>query len=119
MTPRPLRDIAHAYLALLRAIGVAFRSQHVILLLGLSSFVAVSGAVAMMVIEDWSFIDALYFAVVSMATVGYGDFSPVTAIGKIFTMGYLVIGIGIFVLTVGAIAEAILSAMPRMKKGPE
>jgi voltage-gated potassium channel Kch len=119
MTPHPLRDIASAYLALLRAIGVAFRQQHVILLLALTIFVATSGAVVMMVLEGWGFIDALYFAVVSMATVGYGDFSPETPAGKIFTMGFLVIGIGIFVLTVGAIAEAILSAMPKGRKAED
>jgi hypothetical protein len=42
-----------------------------------------------------------------MSTVGYGDFSPHTALGKIYTIFYLLIGIGIFVLTVTAIAEAI------------
>jgi voltage-gated potassium channel Kch len=119
MTPHPLRDLAHAYMALLRAIGAAFRSQRVIILLLVTTFVASSGAVAMMLLEGWSFIDALYFAIVSMATVGYGDLSPETTAGKLFTMGFLVIGIGIFVLTVGAIAEAILSAMPRGKKDEE
>lgn len=113
MTERPLRDIALAYGALLRAIGFAFRRERVIVLLVVSGFVALSGAVAMMLLEGWAFIDALYFAVVSMATVGYGDLAPVTVAGKLFTMGFLVVGIGIFVLTVGAIAEAIISEMAR------
>ena len=28
--------------------------------------------------EGWSFVDALYFSVVSLATVGYGDLHPTT-----------------------------------------
>ncbi len=76
---------------------------------------ALSGAVVMMVLEDWGFADAFYFAVVSIATVGYGDLSPETTVGKIFTIGFPVIGMGIFVLTVGAIAEAILSEMRKSK----
>lgn len=112
MTRHPLRDIANAYLSLLRAIGTAFRRGHVIVLVAMTSLVALAGAAVMMLLEGWGPIDAFYFAVVTMATVGYGDFAPQTAAGKLFTVGYLVIGIGIFVLTVGAVAEAILSAMP-------
>ncbi len=121
MSEHPLREIARAYVSLARAIRAAFVSENVIILLSISSGVALSGAVVMMVLEDWGFVDAFYFAVVSMATVGYGDLSPETTVGKIFTIGFLVIGIGIFVLTVGAIAEAILSEMRKAKaeKNPE
>lgn len=119
MTQHPLRDIARAYAHLAQAIWAAFRSENVIVLLSITSFVALSGAVVMMFLEDWEFVDAFYFAVVSMATVGYGDLSPETTAGKVFTIGFLVIGIGIFVLTVGAIAEAILSALTARRKEPK
>jgi len=46
-------------------------------------------------LEGWSYIDALYFCVVSLATVGYGDFTPTTPLGRLFTIFYLVNGIGI------------------------
>ncbi|MFN0049431.1 MAG: potassium channel family protein, partial [Cytophagales bacterium] len=45
--------------------------------------------------ENWSWIDALYFCVVTLTTIGYGDFSPRTELGKIFTIGYILLGIGI------------------------
>ena len=48
-------------------------------------------------VEGWSLLDAAYFSVVTIATVGYGDLTPKTAIGKIFTIGYIFAGIGIFV----------------------
>ena len=43
--------------------------------------------------EGWSYLDALYFCVVSLATVGYGDLSPTTPITRLFTIVYLINGI--------------------------
>jgi hypothetical protein len=43
--------------------------------------------------EGWSYLDSLYFCVVSLATVGYGDYTPTTPFAKIFTMAYLINGI--------------------------
>jgi voltage-gated potassium channel Kch len=40
-------------------------------------------------------LDSLYFRVVTLTTVGYGDLSPQTSIGKIFTMIYIILGLGI------------------------
>lgn len=46
-------------------------------------------------VEGWSYLDSLYFCVISLATVGYGDFTPQTALGKVLTMVYIINGIGI------------------------
>lgn len=48
-------------------------------------------------IEHWNLLDALYFSVMTMSTVGYGDLTPVTPFGKIFTMIYSFMAIGAFV----------------------
>ncbi len=45
--------------------------------------------------EGWSWIDSAYFSVITLSTVGYGDFYPQTDIGKLFTIFYIIIGIGI------------------------
>ena len=45
--------------------------------------------------EGWSYLDSMYFCVVSLATVGYGDLTPTTPLAKLFTIVYLINGIGI------------------------
>lgn len=54
-------------------------------------------------VEGWNLLDATYFAVVTIATIGYGDLVPKTAAGKIFTIAYVICGIGIFVAAAGAL----------------
>lgn len=46
--------------------------------------------------EHLSWIDSIYFCTVTLATVGYGDITPKTDIGKLFTSVYILGGIGIF-----------------------
>ena len=53
------------------------------------------GTVMYHFIEGWSWIDSLYFSVITLSTIGYGDFSPATDEGKLFTIFYIIIGIGI------------------------
>ena len=45
--------------------------------------------------EGWSVLDSLYYCVITLTTVGYGDFTPVTPGGKIFTIFYILVGIGL------------------------
>lgn len=45
-------------------------------------------------LEGWDYIDSLYFSVITLTTVGYGDLSPQTTGGKLFTIFYIFIGLG-------------------------
>jgi hypothetical protein len=53
------------------------------------------GTAAYPLIEGWSLLDSLYFSVVTLATVGFGDLHPTTDFGKLFTVFYIIAGIGI------------------------
>lgn len=55
-------------------------------------------------VEKWNWLDSVYFTVITLSTVGYGDFSPQTDVGKLFTIPYIFIGIGLFV----AVANSLL-----------
>jgi voltage-gated potassium channel len=50
-----------------------------------------------------NFIDAVYFTIITMATVGYGDITPHTAEARLFTISLVVLGIAVFATSLPAI----------------
>jgi voltage-gated potassium channel len=58
--------------------------------------------------EDWTIIQALYFCIVTLTTVGYGDFSPTTAGTQIFGIIYILTGFGVLVALLTSVAEQYL-----------
>lgn len=57
-----------------------------------------------------SIFESLWWAIVTLTTVGYGDVYPVTIGGKIFTFFVLIIGVGIVTLPAGIMATALTKA---------
>lgn len=55
-------------------------------------------------IEGWGWLNSLYYVIVTLGTVGYGDFTPTTDIGKIYAMLLIVGGITTF----GVFAQQLL-----------
>ena len=51
-------------------------------------------------------LQAIYWAVVTLASVGYGDISPVTPMGRLLTVVLALVGIGIFAIPAGLLASA-------------
>ncbi|MCL5786973.1 MAG: ion channel [Candidatus Marsarchaeota archaeon] len=54
-------------------------------------------------------LTALYFTIITISTVGYGDIYPVTAVGRIFTMILVLAGISTFIGAVTAISSDFMS----------
>jgi voltage-gated potassium channel len=66
------------------------------------------GTVGFMLLEDLSFIDAFYFTMVTISTVGYGDIAPTTAASKGFSIFLIIIGIGTFLTIVTTVTQMLI-----------
>lgn len=74
-------------------------------LLALVSFFTLGlGTVVYRHIEDLSWVDSIYFSTITLTTIGYGDITPQTDAGKLFTVLYVIVGIAI----IGAFANAFI-----------
>ena len=62
-----------------------------------------------------NFFEAIYWATVSLTTVGYGDIYPVSVAGRIVTMVSSIIGIAIIALPAGIITAGYMSELNDMK----
>jgi hypothetical protein len=71
------------------------KDRQYIKLLFLTSTVLGLGTIMYRFLEKWDWIDCIYFSVVTLTTVGYGDIAPATTGGKIFTIFYIIMGLGI------------------------
>ena len=71
-----------------------------------SSFVfmllILTGAFIYHTFEGWTYFNSVYFTIITVTTIGYGDMFPVTFGGKLFTMFFPLIGIGmgLYIFTV-------------------
>lgn len=72
-------------------------------LLFTTSIIIGLGSVVYHYLEGWSWIDAIYFSIITLTTIGYGDFSPQTDEGKLFTIFYIIMGIGIILSFVNTV----------------
>ena len=74
------------------------------------------GAVVYGELEGWSPRDAAYFMVVTMTTVGYGDFCPATTLGRLFTCVYAILGITLVFSALSPLVEFLLAFLERAEE---
>jgi hypothetical protein len=58
-------------------------------------FTLAIGTIFYSAVEGWSLLDSLYFCVVTLGTVGFGDLAPLTTSGRAFTIFYILFGLSI------------------------
>ena len=66
------------------------------------------GVTGYMVIEGWSFLDALYMTVVTLSTVGYREVHNLSAAGKVFSIVLIIGGVGAMLYTLTIIVQYIV-----------
>ena len=70
--------------------------------------VMVLGTVGFKFVEGLSFLNAFYFTIVTIATVGYGDITPVTPLGRILAIALIICGVGTFLAFIVNATEGFL-----------
>jgi hypothetical protein len=78
--------------------------------------VILGGIIGMMAIEHLSLLDAFYFIIVTLSTVGYGDIHPLTPLGKLFAIAIILIGVICFLGVAADIVEFMVERREREKR---
>lgn len=73
------------------------------------------GTIVFILLEGWSVVDALYFSVVTLATVGFGDLHPTSDVTKIFTIFYILFGLGVIGAFISEITKHRAAAIARVR----
>ena len=97
--------LALAFRGLARAIGAVWRDPETKALPLVAGALVLTGTLFYWRFEDWTVIEALYFCVVTLTTVGYGDLTPTSAGTQIFTIVYILTGFGVLVALLTSVAE--------------
>jgi voltage-gated potassium channel len=105
---------------LVRGIAAAWkRDPQVRSLAVLVVFTLLSGTLFYGAVEGWSTVDAFYFSVTTLTTVGLGDIAPSTTFGKLFTAVYIFAGLGLIAGFVSTVARETLSNRGRGRSSAE
>jgi voltage-gated potassium channel len=123
---RPLR-LLRVTEVLIRTLWFHVRSQTrarlAVFVAGMSSLLIVLASLAVLDAERGQpgadihdFGDALWWSVVSVTTVGYGDFAPVTAEGRLVAVALMVVGIGLIGFVTGSMTTWVIDRINEMSR---
>jgi hypothetical protein len=90
-----------------KIVGEFLKNTHLDEILGVFILVVIGSTLGLYLIDPSmnNLFDDLWFVVVSLTTVGYGDITPSTVFGKVFSLILLLIGVFIFSAITGAISS--------------
>lgn len=66
------------------------------------------GTVVFHLVEGWSILDSLYVTVQTVTTVGFGDLTPRTTLGRAFATFFMMVGVGIVLYSLTSVVQAIV-----------
>ena len=88
-----------------RALAAVWRDPETKALPVVAGALVLTGTLFYWRFEDWTIIESLYFCIVTLTTVGYGDFAPTTVETQIFTIVYILTGFGVLVALLTSVAQ--------------
>jgi voltage-gated potassium channel Kch len=106
-----------AFRGLARAMASVWRDPETKALPLVAGALILTGTIFYWRFEDgWSLIDSLYFCVVTLTTVGFGDLHPTSPGTQIFTIVYILTGLGILVALLSSVAQAYITQKAEVGK---
>jgi len=85
------------------------RAYRVLKLVVLALFlICVIGVLFFRFYEGWPWLDSLYMAVMTLATVGYRELHPLSPVGQLFNTFFIFFGVGLVFLAIGATTQALV-----------
>jgi voltage-gated potassium channel len=97
-----------AFKGLARALHAVWRDPETKALPVVAGVLVLTGTLFYWRFEEWTLIESLYFCIVTLTTVGYGDLSPTTDVTRIFTIVYILTGFGVLVALLTSVAQQYL-----------
>lgn len=94
---------------MLKAIIQLIKDKEFQVLLVITLAILVSGTIFYSTVEEFSVIDALYFSAATLTTVGSANLEPATDFGKVFTIIYMISGIGVMLTMILKLSRQITS----------
>lgn len=122
---RPLRLLRLVTLlsVLQRTAGAAFRERVVMYVIGASTLLVFVASLAVLDAERsaggatiTTFGDALWWAFVTITTVGYGDFAPVSALGRLIAGGLMLGGVALLGVVTATLASWIVEQVAKQEE---
>ena len=106
-----------AFRGLARAMAAVWRDPETKALPVVAGVLILTGTLFYWRFEDgWTVIDALYFCVVTLTTVGFGDLHPTSSGTQLFTIVYILTGLGILVALLSSVAQQYLKQKAEVGK---
>jgi voltage-gated potassium channel len=66
------------------------------------------GTLGYIIIDDFEILDAIYQTGITFTTVGFGEISPISPLGRIFTVTLIIFGFALFTLSTAILIEAVI-----------